>query len=121
MTRMIADVARFMAAAGQLPGSPETSQLYLDLVREELDELAQSIVAEDRVEEADAVADTVWVLIGYALARGIDLTCIWDEVARSNLAKIDPLSGTVLKREDGKVIKPAGWQKPNIRGCLSLD
>jgi hypothetical protein len=30
----------------------------------------------------------------------------WDEVVRSNMAKIDPRTGVVNKREDGKVLKP---------------
>lgn len=117
MTQMIHDVAQFMAACGHR-ADDTTSALYFDLVKEELSELAEALVTHRLDDEADAIADTIWVLIGYGLARGFPLPCIWNEVARSNLAKIDPLSGTVLKRPDGKVLKPAGWQPPNIQGCL---
>lgn len=36
------------------------------------------------------------------------------EVARSNISKIDPVTGTVIKREDGKVLKPANWTPPDL-------
>jgi predicted HAD superfamily Cof-like phosphohydrolase len=43
---------------------------------------------------------------------GADAEGAWNEVMRSNLAKIDLESGRVLKREDGKVLKPEGWTPP---------
>jgi predicted HAD superfamily Cof-like phosphohydrolase len=33
---------------------------------------------------------------------------------RTNFAKIDAETGKVRKREDGKVLKPEGWQPPNL-------
>jgi predicted HAD superfamily Cof-like phosphohydrolase len=42
---------------------------------------------------------------------------IWNEVSRSNLSKISP-NGKVIKREDGKVLKPEGWSPPNIKEIL---
>ena len=43
---------------------------------------------------------------------------VWNEVARSNLAKIDDETGKVLKRVDGKVLKPEGWTPPDIKSIL---
>jgi predicted HAD superfamily Cof-like phosphohydrolase len=42
---------------------------------------------------------------------------IWNEVARSNLSKISTI-GKVLKREDGKVIKPAVGRQEDIKKIL---
>lgn len=42
-----------------------------------------------------------------------------DEVTRSNLAKI--VDRKVLRREDNKILKPDGWQPPDIAGALGLD
>jgi predicted HAD superfamily Cof-like phosphohydrolase len=39
-------------------------------------------------------------------------------VLRTNLAKIDPDTGKVIKRDDGKVLKPEGWQPPQLAGYL---
>jgi len=33
---------------------------------------------------------------------------------RTNFAKIDPATGRVNKREDGKVLKPEGWTPPEL-------
>jgi predicted HAD superfamily Cof-like phosphohydrolase len=33
---------------------------------------------------------------------------------RTNFAKIDPTTGKVRKREDGKVLKPEGWTAPEL-------
>lgn len=30
------------------------------------------------------------------------------------MAKRCPVKGEFLRREDGKIIKPAGWQPPNV-------
>ena len=46
--------------------------------------------------------------------RGYDVHGAWNEVARSNLAKINPETGKVNKREDGKVLKPVGWTPPKL-------
>jgi predicted HAD superfamily Cof-like phosphohydrolase len=56
----------------------------------------------------------MWVIIGYMLSKGYDVENAWDEGARSNLAKIDSATGKVIKRDDGKVLKPDGWKKPDF-------
>jgi predicted HAD superfamily Cof-like phosphohydrolase len=49
---------------------------------------------------------------------GADAEGAWKEVLRTNLAKIDPASGKVIKREDGKVLKPEGWTPPKLADFL---
>jgi predicted HAD superfamily Cof-like phosphohydrolase len=39
----------------------------------------------------------------------------WDEVMRTNFAKIDSETGKVKKRADGKVLKPDNWESPNLK------
>jgi predicted HAD superfamily Cof-like phosphohydrolase len=34
------------------------------------------------------------------------------------MAKIDPTTGKVLRREDGKILKPEGWQPPSLKQYL---
>ena len=67
----------------------------------------------DREAMLDADVDIAWVTIGSALSQGADLLGAMREVARANLDKIGP-DGTVLKDENGKVRKPAGWRGPDI-------
>ena len=58
----------------------------------------------------DGLADLLYVIFGSAVAWGIDLEPFFNEVHRANMAK---LSGP--KREDGKQLKPEGWQPPAIQ------
>jgi predicted HAD superfamily Cof-like phosphohydrolase len=45
---------------------------------------------------------------------GADAQGAWNEVVRSNMSKIDPATGKVIKRDDGKILKPANWSPPNL-------
>jgi predicted HAD superfamily Cof-like phosphohydrolase len=58
--------------------------------------------------------DMIWVILGFCKMKGYDVDAAWAEVARSNLAKIDPATGKVIKRPDGKVLKPEGWTPPAL-------
>lgn len=95
----------------------ERVALRVKLLREEYDELRAAMFDESLVEIADAIADLIYVAIGTALEYGIPLPKVWDEVQRANMAKRQP-DGTVLRRDDGKIIKPDGWEPPNIEGAL---
>jgi predicted HAD superfamily Cof-like phosphohydrolase len=37
---------------------------------------------------------------------------------RTNFAKIDSTTGKVRKREDGKVLKPEGWEPPQLANFI---
>lgn len=62
---------------------------------------------------ADALIDLQYVCEGGLISLGINSNPLWAEVQRANMAKEG--GGT---REDGKILKPAGWQPPNIEGKL---
>ena len=89
-------------------------ELYKNLIREEVSEFWEAESASDEVEEIDACFDMIWVIVGYMLSRGWDCDKIWDEGALSNLRKIDKDTKKVLRREDGKIMKPEGWQPPDF-------
>ena len=110
------DVITFMMAADQSVTKDNTKQaeLYKNLITEEYNEFQEAIKNNDEVEIIDACFDMMWVIIGYMKSRGMDIDEIWDEGKRSNLAKINKITGTVLKREDGKVMKPDGWTPPDF-------
>jgi predicted HAD superfamily Cof-like phosphohydrolase len=50
---------------------------------------------------------------------GADAEGAWKEVMSTNFAKVDKETGKVVKREDGKVLKPDGWTPPNLRPFLN--
>ena len=105
-----------------------------DLVREESDEFCDAM---DYLEESinlkkrtngemgeanildawsqviDGMCDTIVVIHNTACAMNLDLEPFFNEVHRTNLAKV---GGPV--REDGKRLKPEGWKPPDILGLL---
>jgi len=88
--------------------------MYLSLIDEEYDELLDAVLAQDKVEQLDALVDILVVTMGAIRAAGWDGEAAWDEVMNTNFAKIDPKTGKVNKREDGKVLKPEGWKAPEL-------
>lgn len=120
MTKVFTDVGVFLKAVGQetppfVANENAQSELYKNLINEEFAEFWEAVAADDEVEKIDACFDMLWVIIGYMKSRGWDCERIWDEGALSNLAKIDPITGKVIRRpEDGKILKPVGWTPPDF-------
>jgi predicted HAD superfamily Cof-like phosphohydrolase len=112
------DVKIFMDACDQTEtGFGNQADLYLRLIREEFDELMRAYFEKDMVEIADGCADLKWVIEGLEHTLKLPQQAVWDEVSRSNLSKISS-TGKVIKREDGKVLKPGGWTPPNIKAII---
>ena len=112
------DQAHFMRSCDQsvTQYNPQQAALYLKLIDEEYNELLN---AKFEAEAADAVIDMMVVLIGYGLSRGWPMHDLWDEVFRSNMSKLDPVTGRVIKREDGKVMKPSTYSPPDLVGVMA--
>ena len=121
MVNPFADQKLFMNACDQStdsPGNEEQYELYRNLIAAEVDELTEAVQDEDRVEQLDALVDILVVTIGAIHSMGADAEGAWQEVFQTNLAKIDPDTGKVTKREDGKVLKPPGWRAPKLAPFL---
>lgn len=115
-----ADVTAFHVAMApdQLAATPrvlggELKKLRKRLIEEEVGETIKALDADDLPGVADGIADSLYVLIGTAVAAGIDLHPVWREVQRANM---DKRHGPV--RADGKRLKPEGWRPPDITGVL---
>lgn len=126
MKTAIADVTAFHRACDvpvldvpQIPIVDRVSLRY-NLIHEEInDELLPAMMNDNLVEIADAIADSIYVLIGTALEYGIPLERVWSEVQRSNMSKMDPVSGRAIKREDGKVLKGPNFSPANVVRVLA--
>jgi predicted HAD superfamily Cof-like phosphohydrolase len=65
--------------------------------------------------QADSMVDAWYYMLNVAAKSGINLSKVFDIVHAANMAKRDPITNKFIRREsDGKVIKPNGWQPPNI-------
>ena len=117
MTNPFKDSKDFMAAVGQTTNEWNRAQfeMYLKLIDEEHnEELKEAVANEDTVEVLDALIDILVVTIGAINSIGADAEGAWNEVMRTNFAKVDPATGKVRRREDGKVLKPEGWKPPQL-------
>jgi len=103
-------------------------KLRLELIREEFSELVGASGyrvedfdhgffakegPQDPTTQVDALCDLLVVTFGMAVEMGIDLEPFFDEVHRTNMAKVGG-----PKRADGKGLKPLGWTPPDIAGLL---
>lgn len=125
MSKTFTDVEVFLAACGQTHANKpapqnDLSKLYLKLIHEEYDEFREALAEDDDVEQLDACFDMMWVIIGYMKSRGWDCEAAWDEGAKSNLIKIDHTTGKVIRREDGKILKPVGWTPPDFTKFVKI-
>ena len=120
MNKVLDDQKKFMIACGQTVDeyNPNQFNLYKELIGEEVGELIQAIRNNDRVEQLDALIDILVVTAGAIHSLGADGTNAWDEVMRTNFAKVDPTTGKVRRREDGKILKPDNWQPPQLQSYV---
>ena len=120
MTNPFRDQAKFMTACDQSVDGSDLSQyaMYIKLIDEEVGELHQAVLAKDEVEQLDALVDILVVTIGAIHSAGFDAEGAWKEVMQTNFNKIDKKTGKVIKREDGKVLKPDGWTPPDLKDFL---
>lgn len=120
MTNPFRDQEKFMRACDQTVEGINQDQfrLYTRLIEEECRELSIAFENHDKVEILDALIDILVVTIGAIHSMGADGEGAWKEVIRTNFAKIDSETGKVRKREDGKVLKPIGWQPPDLKPFL---
>lgn len=123
-TDFLKDVEDFHKAFGAyiLPDEAKPSLMKratrMRLLLEEIEELEEAVEANDLVEVADAYADIVYIVLGSALSHiGKErFIKVWDEVHRTNMTKL--VNGKPILREDGKILKPEGWQPPNIKDIV---
>ncbi len=100
----------------ELP-TADTENLCLKLIHEERLELLAAVDADDLVEIADALGDLIYVTIGMGLAYGLPMEEVFAEIQRTNMAKF-PDGKVVRDKLSGKIMKPHGWEPPDIRAII---
>lgn len=117
---MYNDVVTFIEACEQKP-SDDTFKLYSNLITEEFQEFTEAYEQNDEVEMLDACMDMIWVILGFCHMKGYNVDGAWGEVRKTNLSKIDADTGRVIRRSDGKILKPEGWKEPNFSDFINKD
>jgi NTP pyrophosphatase (non-canonical NTP hydrolase) len=130
MSELVDMLAEFHDALGDEPGRGNAA-LRLTLHEEEHDELLDELarcrfgigVREPKADEdvdrgklARELADVVYLAFGTAHAFAIDLDVALEEIHRAAMSKLDP--ATMVVREDGKILKPKGFEPPDMSAAI---
>ena len=107
---------RFLAEPDFCREKVEEASSYLNnlMLSLKLDELN----TDDKVKIADDLADIIYVSNGLANILGINMDLVNEEVHKSNMSKINELTGKADKNKYGKIIKPSSYFPPDIKGVL---
>jgi len=100
-----AAVRTFMDACGQeRDDSKHALDLRLALLEEEFGELVEALNWGDPVHIAKETCDLVYVAVGLLVTKGIPFNDVFAALQQSNMTKVGP-DGSVVKRDDGKILK----------------
>lgn len=87
----------------------ERAEARMSWVIEEVNEFLE---ADNVIDQADALVDCLYFILGSAVECGVDLEPVFDIVQRANMAKLWSDGKPHYRESDGKVAKPEGWQPP---------
>jgi predicted HAD superfamily Cof-like phosphohydrolase len=94
-------------------------RLYMKLIVEEFDEwMDLPYEEENSTDELKELADLVYVIYGYANARGYNLDEATMRVHANNLGRCVQPDGSVKRREDGKIIKNPDYPKVTLEDLI---
>lgn len=97
----------------------DVKSLRFQLIAEEVkDELLPALSSDNLVEIADGIADSIYVLIGCAIAYGIPIDRIFLEVHRSNMTKTAVKESTPGAKYGVKTPKGPDYIPPDVEGIL---
>lgn len=108
---------------GEAPNVDQTWKqkfLRVSLIEEEAREYADALSDRDLVGVADALMDLLYVTFGAIVVHGLQdkAEAMFDEVHRSNLSKSGKDDNI---RADGKVVKSAEFEPPDLRSIIRGD
>jgi predicted HAD superfamily Cof-like phosphohydrolase len=85
-----------------------------------VEEIVEFGDAKDITEQADALTDLLYFVLGTFVEIGVDPEPIFDIVQKANMSKLWP-DGKPRYREDNKVLKPDGWEPPEPKIELEIE
>ena len=77
-----------------------------------IEEVNEFLESDNVIDQADALIDCMYFILGTAVEIGVDLEPVFDIVQKANMAKLWVDGKPHYRESDGKVAKPDGWQAP---------
>jgi predicted HAD superfamily Cof-like phosphohydrolase len=103
-------VQEFAVKTNQVP----QPYLYAALIAEETDEWRSEYLHDTREDQLKELADLVYVVYGYANAKGWDLDEAVRRVHENNLGRCIQPDGSIQRRSDGKILKNQAYPKVDL-------
>jgi len=97
-----------------IPDNNELVNFRTSFLMEELAEYTQAITKKDAAGALDALVDIVYIALGTAWLFNLPFEKAWNEVQKANMSKVRAKSKSKKRGTAFDVIKPQGWQAPNI-------
>ena len=114
-------VKQFREAAGKMTILEEADESVIRCLQEEIDEMWEAVyeylnspTEEFRQPMVKELADVQYTLSQLAIYLNVNLEEAFTRVHESNMTKV--VDGKILYREDGKILKPATYEAPNMSG-----
>lgn len=107
---------------------PDALSMWETMLHEEWQELLHALAEYQSLPDDDAEAtrrraeltaegvDLINVVCGLLLSQGLPLEAMFDAIHAANLRKC--VDGQVVRRADGKVLKPEGWRPADKQGVI---
>ena len=102
-------------------GIPENNELVnfrTSFLIEELAEYTQAITKGDSAAALDALVDIVYIALGPAWLFNLPFEKAWNEVQKANMSKVRTKSKSKKRGTSFDVVKPKGWQAPDIEQII---
>mgnify|MGYP003110202244 CR=1 FL=1 len=97
-----------------IPDNNELVNFRTSFLMEELAEYTQAITKKDAAGALDALVDIVYIALGTAWLFNLPFDKAWNEVQKANMSKVRAKSKSKKRGTAFDVIKPKGWEAPNI-------
>ena len=97
---------------------PELVELRRRLIKEEFNEVMIALDSQDRENLLKELCDLVYVVVGTAVAFGLNFDEAFRRVHESNMSKLGA-DGKPIYREDGKVLKGPNYQPVNLKDLVT--
>lgn len=111
------ELVEFLHAS--VAGDPEEfikviNEFHKGIAKAVTKQLGVGPIAEDHVivAQSDALTDISYFNYGSFVVAGVDPQPLFDIVQDANMAKLGPDGKPIIREEDGKIMKPEGWEAP---------
>lgn len=102
----------------RLSGQVVKPSLYASLIQEEFDEWRSSYLRDELEPQLKELADLIYVVYGYANAKGWNLDEAIYRVHVNNVGRMFQPDGTIKRRQDGKIMKNKDYPKVNLNDLV---